>query len=100
MSDSRIPPPVNEPVRSYAPGTPERASIKATLGAMAAERIQIPLVIGGEDIHSGDAAAAVMPHDHRHVLAEYHRASPDLVARAADAALAAREEWSRWSFED
>ena len=72
----RVPPPSNEPVRSYAPGSAERDSIKARLKAMAAERIDIPLVIGGSDIRTGDTAPSVMPHDHAHVLADYHRATP------------------------
>ena len=71
-----IPPPVNEPIRSYAPGSPERAALKARLNAMAAERIDIPLVIGGKEIRTGKTASAVMPHDHRHVLGDYHKASP------------------------
>src|ERR1700674_4747568 len=96
----RAPPPVNEPVRSYAPGSPERASLKARLSAMVGERIEIPLVIGGMDVRTGDTGQTVMPHDHRHTLAEYHKATPDLVRRAVDAALAARREWSSWSFDD
>jgi 1-pyrroline-5-carboxylate dehydrogenase len=96
----KVPSPVNEPVRSYAPGSPERASIKARLSAMAAEQIQIPLVIGGEDTCTGDTARTVMPHDHRHVLADCHRATPALVTKAIDAARAAHHEWSRWPFDD
>ncbi|MFL5575059.1 MAG: hypothetical protein ACJ79S_03695, partial [Gemmatimonadaceae bacterium] len=62
----RVPPPVNESVKGYAPGSPERAALKARLKAMASERIDIPLVIGGEEIRTGDTAQSVMPHDHRH----------------------------------
>jgi 1-pyrroline-5-carboxylate dehydrogenase len=96
----RIPPPLNEPNRSYAPGTPERASLKARLQAMASERIVIPLVIGGKEIKTGSCGQSVMPHDHRHVLAEYHKASEQHVRMAVDAALAARREWASWSFDD
>ncbi len=64
----RVPPPTNEPVRSYAPGSPERAALKTRLSAMAGETIDIPLVIGGQDIRTGDTGAAVMPHDYRHEL--------------------------------
>jgi 1-pyrroline-5-carboxylate dehydrogenase len=95
-----VPPPVNEPVRSYAPGSPERASLKARLAQMAGERIEIPLIVGGQDIRTGHTAQSVMPHDYRHVLADYHKATPELVARAVDAALDAHKEWSRWTFED
>jgi len=64
----KVPAPVNEPVKSYAPGSPERGELKARLKSMAAERIEIPLRIGGKEVRSGTTATAVMPHDHRHVL--------------------------------
>ncbi len=93
-------PPGNDPIRAYIPGSPERASLKARLDAMASERIDIPIVIGGEKIRTGDTAAAVMPHDHQHVLGTWHKATPALVTRAVDAALEAHHEWSSWAFED
>jgi 1-pyrroline-5-carboxylate dehydrogenase len=96
----RVPPPVNEPVRSYAPGTPERASLKARLKAMAAEKIDMPLIIGGKEVKTGDCGRAVMPHDHQHVLAEYHKAAEKHVLQAIEAARAAHAEWSSWSFDD
>jgi 1-pyrroline-5-carboxylate dehydrogenase len=97
---SRVPAPVNEPIRSYAPGSLERASLKARLSEMAAERIDIPLVIGGADVRTGDTAHAVLPHDFNRILADYHRASAAEVDAAVQAALAARAEWSSWSFDD
>ncbi|MDE3214842.1 MAG: L-glutamate gamma-semialdehyde dehydrogenase [Gemmatimonadota bacterium] len=96
----RVPPPVNEPVRGYAPGSPERASLKARLAAMAAEHIDIPLVIGGADVRTGDTGRAVMPHDHRHVLADWHRATPGHVQQAIAAARAAQADWANWAWED
>jgi 1-pyrroline-5-carboxylate dehydrogenase len=96
----RVPPPENEPVKSYAPGSPERASVKARLSEMAGEKIEIPLFIGGKEVRTGDTAKAVMPHDHAHVLADYHKASEKHVQQAIDAAAAARHEWSGWSFDD
>src|SRR5215208_1412418 len=96
----RVPPPVNEPVKGYAPGSPERAALKARLDQMAGERIDIPLVIGGEEVRSGDTAQAVMPHDHRHVLADYHRGTREHVQRAVEAANEAHREWANWSWED
>ncbi len=96
----RVPQPVNEPPRSYAPGSPERASLKARLAAMVRERIEIPLVIGGRDVTTGDTAPSIMPHHHAHVLAESHRASADHVRQAIRAAHEARCDWSRWSFGD
>src|SRR4051812_30423735 len=96
----RVPPPENEPVKSYAPGSPERASIKRRLAAMAADEIEIPLVIGGVAIRTGDPAPSVMPHDHAHVLARYHQAAPEHVRQAVDAAREAHRGWSAWPFED
>ena len=78
----RVPPPVNEPVKSYAPGSPEKLGLKARLASMAAERVDIPIIIGGREIRTGDLAQSVMPHDHRHVLADYHRATPQHVEQA------------------
>ena len=96
----RIPPPVNDPIKSYAPGSPERASIKARLSCMAAETVDIPLVIGGKAITTGATAKAVMPHDHQHVLGNYHKASDAQVQQAIAAAQAAHKEWAGWSFDD
>src|SRR5215208_4114695 len=96
----RVPPPVNEPIRSYAPGSPERASLKARLKEMAAEKIDMPLIIGGKEIRTGNTAPSVMPHDHQHVLGDYHKASEQHVVQAIEAAAAARQEWGSWSYED
>src|SRR6476661_7058796 len=96
----RIPPPVNDPVKNYAPGSPERASIKARLSCMAGEVVDIPLIIGGKAVTTGSTADAVMPHDHKHVLGHYHKASEAHVQQAIAAAQAAHDEWASWSFDD
>ncbi len=96
----RVPPPVNEPIKSYAPGSPERASLKARLKTMAAETVDMPMFIGGKEIRTGDTAKSVMPHDHQHVVGAYHKASEKDVVAAIAAAAAARAEWSGWAFED
>ena len=96
----RIPAPINDPNRTYAAGSPERAEIKARLKSMAAEKIDIPIVIGGREIRTGNTAQSVMPHDHSHVLAEYHIAGPEHVQQAIEASAAARREWSQWPWED
>ncbi|MBL8982562.1 MAG: L-glutamate gamma-semialdehyde dehydrogenase [Gemmatimonadetes bacterium] len=96
----RVPAPVNEPIRSYAPGSPERASLKARLDSMAKERIEIPVIIGGKEFKGTQRGTAVMPHDHGHVLADYHMATPDQVRLAVDTAVAAQKEWSQWAWED
>jgi len=96
----RVPIPINEPVRTYAPGSPERRAIKARLASMASERADIPLIIGGEEIRTGTVKPAVMPHDYRHVLANWHCATQAHVTQAIEAATEAHRDWSRWSWED
>jgi 1-pyrroline-5-carboxylate dehydrogenase len=96
----QVPAPVNEPIRSYAPGSPEKETLKERLRTMSGERIEIPLVIGGERVRTGSTAQAVMPHRHQHVLADWHRARPEDVQRAIAAAREARREWAAWPWED
>ena len=96
----RVPPAVNEPVRSYAPGSPEKLALKERLSAMSKERIDIPMIIGGAEVRTGDLSQSVMPHDHRHVLADWHRATPAHVEQAISAANDARAEWANWAWED
>ena len=95
-----VPFPQNDPNLTYAPGSPERAAIKERLAAMASERIEIPLVIGGCEVRTGKTAQTVMPHDHRHVLADWHKAGPHEVERAIEAAGKARAEWASWPWEE
>ena len=96
----RIPAPVNEPVRTYAPYSPERADVQARLASMATERVEIPIVIGGKRIHTGTMGTQVMPHAHRHAVADFHKAGPAEVQAAIAATAAARKEWAAWSWED
>ena len=96
----RVPQPVNDPNRTYAPGSPERTELKARLKTMAAEKLDIPLVIGGKEVRTGRTAQTVMPHDHKHVLADYHLAGPEHVQQAIAASAAARREWGGWPWED
>jgi 1-pyrroline-5-carboxylate dehydrogenase len=96
----RPPAPANEPIRDYAPGSPERASLRRRLDQMRGERIEIPLVIGGEDVRTGTTRPAVMPHDREHVLADVHQGSAEHVGKAIDAAATAWRDWSRRSWEE
>ncbi|MBY8822076.1 L-glutamate gamma-semialdehyde dehydrogenase [Sphingomonas colocasiae] len=89
----------NEPVRGYAPGSPERDSLRAALAAMAGDRIELPLVIGGKPVTTGRLEAAISPHDHAHVLADAHLAGADEVGQAIAAAKAAWHDWSRTPWE-
>src|SRR5438552_377382 len=100
MSGYRIPLPVNEPVRSYAPGTAERKALKQKLAAMSAEKIEIPLIIGGKEVRTDDTATQVMPHRHGHVLATWHKAGAREVEQAIKASNEARREWGSWTFAD
>ena len=96
----RPPPPHNEPVREYAPGSPERASLQIRLEQMKHERPEIPLVIGGEDVTTGTLRQAVMPHDKDHVLADVHQGGAKEVGQAIEAAGEAWEDWHRLPWED
>jgi len=89
------PPPVNEPVRSFAPGSPERAELQARLREMAGERLQVPMVIGGRDVSTDETFEAVMPHKKSHVLADVAKGEPEHVQQAIDAAREAHADWSR-----
>src|SRR6266550_2746247 len=95
----KIPTPVNEPVLSYAPGTPERADLKRTLKELSGRQLEIPLVIGGKDVHTGRTVDVVMPHCHRHVLAKAHQAGPAELQAVIAAAREAWRDWSAWGFE-
>ena len=94
----KVPTPTNEPVYDYAPGSPERALLKSALDEIAGKKIEIPLIIGGKEIRTGKLGQVVMPHDHQHVLAEYHMAGEKEIEMAIEAAMAAKEEWAalRW----
>src|SRR5262245_15923300 len=97
---SRVPPPLNDPNKTYLPGSAERVELKSRLAQMSSERVEIPLVISGCDVRTGRTTPSVMPHNHRHVLGEWHSADAGHVQQAIDAALKASREWARWSLED
>ena len=95
----QVPTPVNEPVLNYAPGSPERRALTAQLAEQAGRRIEIPLIIGGAEVTTGDLGRCVMPHDHQHVLATFHKGNADTVQQAVDAAAKARPEWAAMPWE-
>jgi 1-pyrroline-5-carboxylate dehydrogenase len=96
---ANVPPPRNEPVLDYAPGSAEKASLKGRLAEMLNERVDIPMIIGGEEIRTGNTFEAVCPHDHGHVLADVHQAGPAEVERAVSAAADAWRDWSAMDWE-
>ena len=89
-----FPNPGNEPIKGYAPGSVERKELQAKLAEMKSQEIEIPLIIGGKEIKTGNLGKVVMPSDHGHVLATYHKAGPKEVNMAIDAALEAHKKWS------
>jgi 1-pyrroline-5-carboxylate dehydrogenase len=94
-----VPEPRNEPIKTYAPGTPERDELKKQVEAQRAGQFEIPLFIGGEEITSGDMGDCRMPHRHGHVLARFHKASKEHVERAVEAALHAAPAWAALDWE-
>ncbi len=90
-----IPIPVNEPIKDYGLGSPEKASLQAKVDELSSQVIDIPLVIGGEEIRTGNTAQCIMPHDHEHVLANFHQASEKEVEMAINASQDAWQSWSK-----
>jgi 1-pyrroline-5-carboxylate dehydrogenase len=96
----QTPAPRNEPVLDYAPGSPERTSLEAELQRQASEEVELPVIVGGEEIRTGDTAPMVCPHDHGHRLGVYHRAGTAEIQRAMDAATDARRDWERMPWQE
>jgi len=96
----RVPEPHNEPVLGYEPGSPERDELRRRLDELADRRLELPLVIGGEEVRTGDTFEAVMPHKRSHVLADVHKGGAAEVDRAIAAAADAWEDWSRTPWEE
>jgi len=94
-----IPDPINEPVLEYAPGSPERKSIKATLEKMGSEVIDIPMYIGGQPVTTDQKVAVSPPYDHQRVIGYYHKGDSSHVEQAIDAAMGARPAWAEMSWE-
>ena len=96
MQNSKVsvPVPVNEPILSYAPGTPERKALNDKIKELKSEVLDIPLIIGGKEVRTGKTTQCVIPHNHKHVLANYHLAGEKEVQMAIDAAM---EAWKTWS---
>ena len=91
---SSIPKPINEPIRNYEPGSPEKASLKEKLAELSQKEIEIPLIIGGKEVRTGDTGKCIMPHNHGHVLATFHQAGEKEVRQAIESSQAAWRQWS------
>ncbi|MFH2001651.1 MAG: L-glutamate gamma-semialdehyde dehydrogenase [Planctomycetota bacterium] len=90
----KVPEPKNEPVLDYEPGSKARAELKSRLKSLMSEQIEIPVVIGGKEIFTGNTAKCSPPHDHKHIVGTYHKAGAKEVEAAAKAA---KEAWSDWA---
>ena len=93
-----VPKAVNEPVKGYAPGSPERAEVLATYKEMYNGNVDVPMHINGEEVRTGNTKNITPPHDHQHVVGQYHTADIAHVDAAISTALAAREAWSSVSW--
>jgi 1-pyrroline-5-carboxylate dehydrogenase len=92
--------PVNEPILSYGPGTPERAALKKTLAELKSHQVDIPMYIGSKEVRTGKLQPIFPPHEIKHTLGHYHAGDEGHVRLAIDAALAAKENWANMSWED
>ena len=95
-----VPKAVNEPVKSYAPGSPERAKVAETYRAMWNAQVEVPLYIGSEEIKTGNTKKMSAPHDHQHIVGVYHQADKALVEKAISEALEARKKWAAMAWEN
>jgi 1-pyrroline-5-carboxylate dehydrogenase len=95
----QVPSAINEPIKTYAPGSPERESIEKMYKKIYSEKAEIPLYIGSEEIKTGNTKSINPPHDHQHEVGVYHNAEEKHVDQAIDAALEARKEWAKLPWE-
>ncbi len=95
----KVPLPINEPIKLYKPGSPERIELKKKLTELKSKQIEIPLIIRGEEVKTNNTAEMVIPHDKGHVLGIYHKAGKKEVEKAIEAALEARKEWAEMPWE-
>ncbi len=95
----RIPQPVNEPCLQYAPGSRERAELFSRLQEMLNGQIDVPMIIGGEEVRNGNLADIRCPHNHQHVLGKYHQADGEYAIKAIDAAQKAKKQWGQMPWE-
>jgi 1-pyrroline-5-carboxylate dehydrogenase len=94
-----VPKAVNEPVKSYAPNSPEKAAVLAAYKKMWNETIDVPNYIGSEEIRTGNTRNMTAPHDHKHVVGKYHLAEKAHIEKAITSALEARKKWANMAWE-
>lgn len=96
----RVPAPVNEPIRSYAPGTADRASLKRAIADLKSNQVDIPMFIGGQEVRTGKTVHIHPPHEIKHDLGVYHQGDATHVQMAIDAALQAKTQWENTPWEE
>jgi len=94
-----VPKPLNEPILSYAPGTEERTALKKRIKELKSQKIEVPLIIGGKEIKTGNLGEMRIPHDHQHLLGHYHMAGPKEIEMAINSAMEAWDSWSKMPWE-
>ena len=95
----KVPQPINESVKLYKPGSTERIELKNKLSELKLKQIEVPLIIGGKEVKTGNTGKMRIPHDHNHLLGVYHKAGKKEVNMAIEAALEARKEWAEMPWE-
>ncbi|WP_187261089.1 L-glutamate gamma-semialdehyde dehydrogenase [Pontibacter beigongshangensis] len=95
----KVPTPVNEPVKNYAPGSPEREELQRTYKELKSKEVDVPMYIGGDQIRTDRKQPLLQPHDHKHILGYFHEGEAEHVEQAINAALAARDMWANMSWE-
>ena len=95
----RLPNITNEPIKSYAPGSPERKELKAQISEVKATTVDLPMIIGGKEVRTGKLADIRPPHDHKHLLGHYHQGDASHVQMAIEAALKAKPAWEKMGWE-
>ena len=96
----KVPETKNEPVLSYAPGSAERSAVKAALKKMRASKIDIPMIIGGEEVKTKKKEKLSPPHDHKHTIGTYSKGTKVQVNKAIKASLDAKEKWAATPWQD
>jgi len=94
-----VPTPHNEPVKSYAPGSPERKELQAKLKELRAQQIEVPMYIGSEEVRTGKKKPMSPPHDHQHILGYFHEGDASHVEQAINAAMGAKFAWESMEWE-